>query len=446
MIRFVALAALLSASWACDDGDADPGFDATPPDAAADAQLTDAARPDAEVPDAALDVGLTADAGAPDAVVADAAIADAAPPACTPEDPDACRYTPVVRDALGERRVVELEYMTIAGSPRSVFIEVRAPANPTPDTPIVVWSHGGSGGRVDPTTVASAWSQTFVRAGYMVVVIAHPGHDQASYTALCEAMGLSSCAPRACMGNADCSVMVDGAPVAGSCTAGMCRFFKPGNWDRPNDVRAVLDWIEAEADDGLLAGRADPTRIVYAGHSAGAGSTNMVAGATRQYEPGDADRLLIDPRPIGFISCSPQGPGDDGFTVESFDRSTCAGIADAADRPACLSRPHLTLTGVDDGGVGPSRRQSFDLAPPGNRFMGYIVEPEAQHTTFNLEAESCERVGGTPARCAQYLTWLRSAALSFLDAVLRADSDARTYLTSDAPAVLGGAGWSWETR
>ena len=90
--------------------------------------------------------------------------------------------------------------------------------------------------------------------------------------------------------------------------------FKFLSWDRPHDVREVLDRLETIAG---LDGVVDLSRVAYAGHSAGAGSVMMVAGASRDFA--GTLRTLADPRPIAFLACSPQGPAR---TASSRARST----------------------------------------------------------------------------------------------------------------------------
>jgi hypothetical protein len=155
------------------------------------------------------------------------------------------------------------------------------------------------------------------------------------------------------------------------------------------------------------------------------------------------------------MSCSPQGPDDTGFTTASFTRERCEELATAEQKPGCLTRPHLTLTSIGDGGdgAGANRRLSFDLAPGGDRYLGYILEPAAQHTTFDYQTQGCEGYAKNnalgpdyPARCNQYLLWQRSAALAFFDATLRDSSDARAYLKSGNLGVLSGDVFEWTAK
>lgn len=400
--------------------------------------------------------GDEVDAGAVDAAPADlggvdgGAPADAAPDAggsaCEAGDLAACAYTPTESARLDRRLARPLTYTDVTGAARTINVELRLPAGAPLPAPVVVWSHGGSGGKSDATTVGEEWAQQFVRAGYAVLAIAHAPRARAEYEALCAALDwVDGCAGAACADDAEC--VFDGTP--GTCAQGGCRFWKHLSWDRPHDFAAAVDMLEGEAaPGGAMEGVLDLARLVYAGHSAGGGAAMMVAGATRQFN--GVDTLLMDPRPVAFISASPQGPGDDDFTEASFSGAGCEAVAE--DPSVCLARPHLFLTGVGDDtdSVAENRRLSFDLAPPGDRHLAWITEEAAVHTSFEYQLDGCERhqarEGGDAARCEDYRAWLRSVALAFLDQHLRASAAAEAYLRSDFPARLSVGAMSWEHR
>ncbi len=361
---------------------------------------------------------------------------------CAPDALEACAYTPVITLEPGASNVRDVRYTDVTGQTRTVEIEVRRPAGATEATPVVIWSHGGSAGRRDATMVGTGWGDAFVRAGYTFVAIAHTPRDRASYEALCVALDHGGCGGSSCTMDSEC-------PANTPCAEGACREWKNLSYDRPYDFRAVLAEITAAAAPGMpLDGQVDLDRVMYAGHSAGAGGTMVIAGATREID-GDVT-LEVDPAPIAFLSCSPQGPGEDGFTEASFTGEGCRGLA--PDPSLCLTRPHLVLSGVGDDTsdtTSESRRPSFDLAPAtGQRHRLDILEEAARHETYNLELESCEsysnRNGLDTARCAMHLEWLRSAGLAFADAYVRGDADARAYLASDNLGVWSGG--TWETR
>ncbi|HJL19156.1 MAG TPA: hypothetical protein RMH99_26060, partial [Sandaracinaceae bacterium LLY-WYZ-13_1] len=295
----------------------------------------------------------------------------------------------------------------------------------------------------DPTTVATEVGELLNRAGYVAVALAHPGRERSPLEALCRAIGvpMADCRAEACARGDTCRRDGPDGPEPGTCVVdppsedGFCSYFKHLNYDRPNDLAAVLDWIEAQsAPGGRLEGRVDLERVVYAGHSAGGGAAMMVAGATREY--GGTETLLGDPRPIAFVSASPQGPGDEDFTERSFTGAGCRDLAPDASR--CLTRPHLVLTGEGDvtqEHLPADRRRSFELLPEGDKHMGYLLDADARHGFYSFSVDACD---AAPARCEAMHGWLVSAFLAFLDAYVRDSERARAYLASDALDVLSG--------
>lgn len=367
---------------------------------------------------------------------------------CSTEDPMACLYTPVETNGLGNITSQAITYTDVAGQSRMLEIELRRPDNPSGPMPVVLWSHGGSAGQSSANGIAATLGEAFVRAGYLFVAIAHAGRDRASYDSLCTTLGWSGCG-ETCTMDSECTTAGEGI-----CGDGGCRYTKFLSWDRPNDVSEVIDALEAASGPGQpLEGLIDVTRILYAGHSGGAGGTMMVAGATRDL---NGTQLLLDPRPMAFMSCSPQSANQDGFSPASYDGSACAGLA--ADPSLCLTRPHLLLSGVGDdvsNEVAEARRQAFDLAPAtGQRYLAWNVDEAARHGTFNFKADACESYAQNngldgnlyPARCNLYLEGQLSVALAFADAFLRDHAPALDYLGSQNIPILFGGQLSWETK
>lgn len=354
---------------------------------------------------------------------------------CSAEDLDACRYTPARRHAMAPTlRQDTLIYQDLTGEMREVPFEVRIPAGLSSPAPVIVWSHGGSGGKSDASNVGVEWGEVFVKAGYVFVAMAH---DRPSNTIVeqCEAFGSQHCR-RACQSNADCA----NTPVGdGLCLAAdqVCQFYKPLNWDRPHDFSQLLNLFEEQTPRGEKFREVmDLDRLIYAGHSAGAGSTMMISGAGRNYI--EVREQLLDPRPVAFMSFSPQPVGEDGFDMASYDGSDCE-----QDQPLCLTRPQLVVTGVGDGmgGEGPNRREMFFTLPETqNRTLLYITEEAAQHTTFEHKSDACVRYARLNAidtsRCSFYHTLMESMALAFADAILLEEPAASAYLASEDVLTL----------
>ncbi len=312
--------------------------------------------------------------------------------------------------AILAQQALSLEYIDAAGETRIVNIEIRPPAGTVSyPVPLVLWSHGGSQGKVNPTTVGTGWTPAFVNAGFCMVAIAHPGRDCGSRERLMAALGF---------------------PAGQACDT-----WKHLNWDRPHDAKRVMDYLEAESQPGgSLDGLVDMTRLAYAGHSAGSGSALVIAGAQREIN--GTPRDLSDPRPTAFLSCSPQPVGNDDFTVASYQ--------------GLVSRPHLTLTGMGDttGGIpnATGRRDPFQLIAPGDKYIGWIQDGEAAHTTFNAETDGCANRGGTPAQCGAYVEWLHTAAIAFLRAYMNGDASAMAILQTQELSTRTAGAMIWMAK
>ena len=106
------------------------------------------------------------------------------------------------------------------GGVEKVQIEMRVVADQ--DRALaVVFAHGGAHGKSSPANSMAEWSETTARAGYFTLSIAHPQRDHASRQRLCNSIGIPDDAT--------------------------CRIFKFLNWDRPHDIRAVLNEMERVA-------------------------------------------------------------------------------------------------------------------------------------------------------------------------------------------------------
>lgn len=362
---------------------------------------------------------------------------------CNAQSLASCEYRPAIVATPGGHQTTTLSYQDVIGETRSFEIDVRLPGNVDGAVPVVVWSHGGPNGLANAGKVGAEWGEVFNSAGYAFVAIAHATRERPSFDTLCAAIGVpaTDCEGAVCTKDDQCdrpgpAGIEKGACLQASATSGFCAYFKHLSYDRPHDAEAVFDWLEAStASGGMLAGKLDLTRLVYAGHSSGAGSAFMIAGATRQY--GGVDALYLDPRPRAFITASPQGPGEEQFTVESFTGAGC--LALASDPSVCLTRPVLALTGVGDqtDGIDPVvRKQCIELAPPGDKHLGWLTTLDAKHEYFDLNPNACG--SPDPARCQAIKTWLSSAAVAFLDAYAKDSDAAHAYLASDALTVLSG--------
>lgn len=311
--------------------------------------------------------------------------------ACLPNDPSSlCTFE--IAEIIDDTRV---------GGTRTIPVAAYLPPDPNPPFPVVLLSHGGAEGKTNPVQSLPDWAAPIVSAGYMVVGIAHVPRDEASRDALCEELGITD--------------------------PGDCSTFKYLHYDRPYDVKKVLDWLEDPSNS--MYPFADRERIALLGHSAGAGAAMMIAGASRTYvdEP-----VVNDDRRVGaFLAFSPQGPGNDGFDEHSWD---------------AVNAPSLFGTGLgdisdDEPDAPASRRRPYELAASAEKYLLYINDAAAQHGVYTLDlGEPCS---ADTARCEEFRDWLVSVCLAFLDAVLRERGEAQQWLASDDIVTASGGDAEW---
>jgi predicted dienelactone hydrolase len=363
---------------------------------------TDAAAATADSPVDHADTGETSDTGATTG--------------CSADDLEACRYQPEARYEVLAPITRDVSYEDDVGEVRTVEVSLFRPDGAPRPWPVIVWSHGGAAGLRSSVGVGNEWRDVFVGAGYAFVAIAHTPREEtttarggASRMAMCEHFGVT--------------------------TLPDCARVKYLHYDRPHDFIAVMDFLEAEAV-GPLAGFLDLERVIYAGHSAGTGSTSIVGGATREIY--GMPVMRPDPRPIAFLAASMEGVGDDGFPEDGFD---------------AMSRPHLTLSGTGDDtpeAMASWRRLPFERMLPGDKHRLWIDDEQARHETFDHSTDACvtyvtARSGDTTV-CDRHLVWLESAALAFVDAHARDRAQAHAWLASDALVTLSGGVVEWSHR
>lgn len=285
-----------------------------------------------------------------------------AAPASSTLDSTPAPAVPVVEELGGG--ALSITYADVAGSPRTVLVEMRRPARMTGPVPVVVWSHGGATGKSSTTQVGDGWGRAFNRAGFAFVAIAHPGRDASSRAELCSALGIDDC----------------GA-------------FMYLDWDRPADVGVVLDWLPGRFGEHL-----DVDRVAYGGHSAGGRSVLRLAGAEVSM-PGDL-RPDPDRRFTAFLIASP--PGAVNLGTVSLDG---------------LHAPLLVLSGAGDSTPGASaddRRATIEMLPEGPHAGIWVDDVHVRHTTLDLDTRACERSGATRERCRAVVRGLGQAGTQFI--------------------------------
>jgi dienelactone hydrolase len=298
-----------------------------------------------------------------------------------------------------------------SGRERVIPIKVRV-AEGDAKLPLVIFSHGLGGSREG----GRAWGEHWSVHGYMVIHVQHPGSDEALWR-----------------GAAD-----------GTLKQRITRGATPEQLlGRVDDVRFVIDELtrlQRAPDAAAWVKRVDLSRIAMTGHSFGALTTVALAG---ERFPGPI-KSLADSRISAFIAFSP--------SVQGAKRTW-------PERYGAMSQPFLTVTGTIDGDVlgngnsAKRRAALFDEQAPGEKYR--VIFADGDHSVFNggnlREAEWLDRVTeakhqSTPAatvKVIQEKTLILT--LKFLDAYLKTDAVAKTWLKTDAASALGDAG-EWTVK
>jgi predicted dienelactone hydrolase/CubicO group peptidase (beta-lactamase class C family) len=191
--------------------------------------------------------------------------------------------------------------------------------------------------------------------------------------------------------------------------------------NRPKDIAFILDSLDKiEAKVPALKGKLDRKAIGVGGHSFGAHTAQLVAGATTA-DAGRARRDHADPRPLAFLLLSPQGIGahSAGLDEHAWDGVT---------------RPFIVITGTNDiGRKGDDwqwRLDPWKYAPRKDKFL--LVIEEAWHGFGGVVGDTSFQ-GAGPENAAHCL-YVKSASVAFWDAFLKQDAQAAAFLRSGAMA------------
>jgi predicted dienelactone hydrolase len=276
---------------------------------------------------------------------------------------------------------------------------VRTPAA----HPLVIFSHGAGGSRDAFDQLSSHWAN----CGYIVI---HPTHSDSVHLRRRE-----------------------GQPIRSR--EALFRAVRP--LERHEDVLLILDSLDQLARQmrravGAAAPTIDENRIAIAGHSAGALTAQLAAGARiildRPLRPGrPSGQSLADERIRAAIVISGQGTTNRLFTEDSWRQ---------------ISIPMLVLAGSRDvasiGNETPeSRRHPFEFARGGsnNKYLIYIEG--ATHGSYAGKA-TARLLGEDDVKDIDMITGVVAAGTTaFLDHHLRADPAAAAYLAGEGLVELG---------
>lgn len=225
---------------------------------------------------------------------------------------------------IGESPVGVIPEATIrdATRGRDVLMNIEYPTRQGPH-PMIVFSHAYGSTHRDYVGLSSYWASQ----GYVVVKPRHADGGRAGEQPL--------------------------LPEISGQTASDWR-------ERARDITFILDSLDAlEQKYPELAGKIDRTKIGVAGHQYGAQTAMLLAGA-RTFPGGTS---YADKRVTAALLMSPPGPLDSlGLTRESW---------------TSVAIPVLYMTGASDIGTAETqtvewRRQAFDLAAPGDKWLMLI--------------------------------------------------------------------------
>lgn len=264
--------------------------------------------------------------------------------------------------------------------------------------PLIVWSHGAFGSKDGYDPLVRVWASS----GYVVI---QPTHSDSLTLMPAEEL----------------------RKVAEALSQGKFPFGVLRNWkERAGDISFVLDSLQQLCEHiPELKGRMDDSCIGVGGHSFGAFTTQLVAGASVPMP--DGRRLtLADERPKAFIAISPTGVGGVGIGG-LFDRHSFEGI----------KRPMLLITGSNDFARGflPAewRKAAFELLPEGDKYLLWIDGAYHDFGGISGMPKAARQwlmpkfMGGENER---HLEIVRSMTLAFWDAYLKGKDEAKKFIAS----------------
>lgn len=354
-----------------------------------------------------------------------------------------CLYSPAVHYTALSVITDTFTYTDAAGLTRTVPIALRIPLTAPVPLPVVIWSHGGATGHTNPISSMLEWSETTAAAGYLTISIAHASRTYTptdTRTPLCAAIATLPDTPRLPGGQWD---LHDPAT---------CDQFKYLNWDRPHDIRAVLDEVERRNRRGPLQGRIDLAHMAVGGHSSGSSGALTVGGALRNFTGTSIDLSDPDQRPAAYLAFSPQPPGTEGFFDTAYQQPIHSWLS--------ITQPVLIGTGDGDSTCDPldepgscfgdipySRRIAFERMSPGDKYHIYWHDTAAFHTLFALSTDSQKcSAEAAQQKCAAIAHTLRSVALAFLDRYLRNEPFARQWLERNDVEIATGGVAEWNRK
>lgn len=280
---------------------------------------------------------------------------------------------------------------------RVVPVKVYLPTDLEAPAPVILFSHGLGGSRMNSVYLGKHWSEQ----GYVCVFMQHYGSDE--------------------------SVWKEAAPGE-RMTAMKAAASLKSTLDRFADVPFVIDQLERwHADDEHPAfGKLDLEHIGMCGHSFGAVTTQAMMG--QQFRGG---RTFADPRLDAFFAMSPSEPRG-GTSADAFGD---------------IQKPVLTMTGTEDGNpiepnsLPATRREVYRTLPEGDKYE--LVFEGAEHSAFS---DAGDREAN---RIPHHHPAIQKISSTFWDAYLKDDPSAKQWLQSEQPKTEEGLLvekdiWAWK--
>ncbi len=266
--------------------------------------------------------------------------------------------------------------------------------------PVIIFSHGTGGSKESFSYLGTFWAS----CGYVCI---HPTHLGSDFSLL-QKIGLQAL------------LEITNQPEL---------------WlKRPQDISFLIDSLsELEQQIPALVGKINQSFIGVSGHSYGAYTTMLLAGAVIEMPGNQTASFGRDDRAWVFLPISPPGTGRLGLNDCSWDK---------------IAAPMMSVSGSKDQGwegePASWRREAFKYMRPGDKY--HVLIKGANHFSFDPDVgtgrkpfQKINRINQIAGRQnPQELeskmlikSYLKTASIAFWDAYLKFKKPAKDYLSSD---------------
>ena len=202
-------------------------------------------------------------------------------------------------------------------------------------------------------------------------------------------------------------------------------------------MRLILDSLDAIEKALERPGLVDRDRLGMAGHSAGAMTTQTLAGVKFFLRPNGPGRSMGEPRFKAFAVISGQGTEKRTFNEHSWED---------------IDRPMLVMTGSRDSipstnETPETRREPYKYAPAdGTKYLVFI--DGATHGSYQGRGQRPARLTGEAI--PDNVEWIgrvtNTAVLAFFDAYVKEDPAAKAWLDAGDLAEIPGGELEFEHK